>query len=107
MAGLSKAGLPQRNERVNSTAMSPTFTSAFIRPAFMLLICGTVLFGAVYPVLVGAFAYVIFPHKAHGRLVMVKGQAAGSELVGQNFSSQRYFWSRPSATTPPYNAAAS
>ena len=52
-------------------------------------------------------AQVLFPGRANGSLVVREGQVRGSELIGQSFHDARYFWSRPSATTPGYNAAAS
>jgi len=64
--------------------------------------------GLVYPLAVTAIGRVAFPHQAGGSLIRVDGQVVGSELIGQAFDDPRYFWGRPSATTPlPYNAAAS
>jgi len=68
----------------------------------------TILTGLVYPLLVTGVAEVVFPHQAHGSLITHGGRAVGSELIGQAFSDTRYFWGRPSATTPmPYNAGSS
>jgi K+-transporting ATPase ATPase C chain len=68
----------------------------------------TILTGLVYPLLITGVAEVAFPHQAHGSLITHGGRAVGSELIGQAFSDPRYFWSRPSATTPmPYNAGSS
>jgi len=68
----------------------------------------TILTGLVYPLVVTGVAEVAFPHQAHGSLITHGGRAVGSQLIGQAFSDLRYFWSRPSATTPmPYNAASS
>lgn len=79
-----------------------------LKPAFLMLIAFTVLTGLVYPFLVTGLAQVIFPHRANGSLIERDGKAVGSELIGQPFSGPKYFWSRPSATSPyPYNAAAS
>jgi K+-transporting ATPase ATPase C chain len=51
---------------------------------------------------------VAFPNQAAGSLVLVEGRAVGSRIIGQSFSDRKYFWGRPSATTPqPYNALAS
>jgi K+-transporting ATPase ATPase C chain len=68
----------------------------------------TILTGLVYPLVVTGVAEVAFPHQAHGSLITHGGRAVGSQLIGQAFSDLRYFWSRPSATTPmPYNAGSS
>jgi K+-transporting ATPase ATPase C chain len=68
----------------------------------------TILTGLVYPLVVAGVAEVAFPHQAHGSLITHDGRAVGSQLIGQAFSDPRYFWSRPSATTPvSYNAASS
>jgi K+-transporting ATPase ATPase C chain len=68
----------------------------------------TILTGVVYPLVVTGVAEVVFPHQAHGSLITHDGRAVGSELIGQAFSGPRYFWGRPSATTPmPYNAGSS
>ena len=79
-----------------------------IRPATVLFLVMTVLTGVVYPVAVTGLAQLLFPDQAAGSLVLADGHAVGSRLIGQSFSDAKYFWSRPSATTPqPYNAMAS
>lgn len=75
-----------------------------LRPAATLLLLLTVLTGVIYPLTVTGLAQVFFPHEANGSLLLRDDQAVGSELIGQAFSSRRYFWGRPSATGPvPYN----
>ena len=82
--------------------------NSILRPALTLLILLTVLTGIVYPFLVTGVAHVIFPAKADGSLIVDGGRTVGSRLVGQPFSDPKYFWSRPSATSPqPDNALAS
>jgi K+-transporting ATPase ATPase C chain len=78
-----------------------------LRASVGLLLVMTVLLGGVYPMVVMGIAQLMFPHKANGSLVEWGGKVVGSELIGQRFDNEWYFWSRPSATTPPYNAAAS
>lgn len=79
-----------------------------LRPACILFVLLTLLTGAVYPLVVTVVARLLFPHQAEGSLVDVNGRVVGSELIGQLFSNPRYFWGRPSATSPvPYNAASS
>jgi K+-transporting ATPase ATPase C chain len=82
-------------------------TSQF-RPALTLLLVLTLLCGGLYPLLVTGIGQAVFPAQAAGSLVYQDGKARGSRLIGQPFSSPRYFWGRPSATAPaPYNAAGS
>jgi len=67
----------------------------------------TVMTGVAYPLLVTAIAQVAFPLRANGSVITVDGTAVGSELIGQSFQSDRYFWSRPSSTAVfPGNASA-
>jgi K+-transporting ATPase ATPase C chain len=73
-----------------------------------MLLSLTVLTGLAYPLAVTGLAQIIFPSRANGSIVLRDGQAVGSSLIGQEFTDPRYFWGRPSATSPvPYNAAAS
>lgn len=79
-----------------------------LRPTLVLLALFTVLTGIAYPLAITGLAQALFPHQANGSLVLRDGRVVGSELIGQNFGSARYFHGRPSATTPdPYNASAS
>lgn len=81
---------------------------AQIRPATVLLVLFSVLTGLAYPALVTAIAQVAFPFQANGSLVVADGKVVGSAQIGQPFDDPKYFWGRPSATSPfPYNAAAS
>jgi K+-transporting ATPase ATPase C chain len=82
--------------------------TAQIRPAIVLLVLLSVLTGLAYPAIVTVIAQVVFPHQANGSLIVKDGKAVGSALIGQPFDDPRYFWGRPSATSPfPYNAGAS
>lgn len=79
-----------------------------LRPAIVILLLLILLTGLAYPLTITAVGRVAFPHQSGGSLISVNGQVVGSELVGQAFDDPRYFWGRPSATSPfPYNAAAS
>jgi K+-transporting ATPase ATPase C chain len=78
-----------------------------LRAAVRLFLLLTALTGVVYPGLVTLIAGVCFPNQAGGSLIVRSGHTVGSALIGQPFSGPKYFWGRPSATTPPYNAAAS
>jgi potassium-transporting ATPase KdpC subunit len=79
-----------------------------IRPAIVLFAVLTVICGVFYPFLVTGIGQVAFPHQANGSLIMRDGHVVGSSLIGQAFTSPKYFWSRPSATSPmPNNATGS
>src|SRR5262249_27634974 len=80
---------------------------AEIRPALLMLVVLTVITGVLYPLVVTVIAQVAFPHQANGSLIVRDGVVVGSEWIGQEFSDPKYFWGRLSATSPPYNAAAS
>src|SRR6185503_698811 len=79
-----------------------------LKPALILLLLLTVITGFIYPLLVTGIAQAVMSHRANGSLIERDGKAVGSELIGMPFTSPKYFWPRPSATSPyPYNAAAS
>jgi K+-transporting ATPase ATPase C chain len=79
-----------------------------IRPAVVLLLLFTVLTGFVYPLAITGIAQVAFAPAASGSILSRDGKPIGSSLIGQNFSDPKYFWGRPSATTPqPYAGTAS
>jgi len=81
---------------------------AHLRPALVLLLALSVLTGLIYPAVVTGIAQLAFPHQANGSLIVRDGKVVGSSLIGQPFDDPKYFWGRPSATSPfPYNAVSS
>jgi len=79
-----------------------------LRTAVLATLIFTILTGVIYPLVVTGIAQLVFPGKANGSLIKEKGKILGSELIGQPFNDPKYFWPRPSATTPyEYNGGAS
>lgn len=79
-----------------------------LKIAVIVLVSVTILTGIIYPLVVTMIGQLCFPLQANGSLITYDNKLIGSQLLGQNFTSNRYFWGRPSATIPfPYNSASS
>ncbi len=78
-----------------------------LKHAFSIFIALSVLTGIVYPLAIWGISQFVFPRQANGSLVYRDGVPVGSSLIGQPFTGPEWFWGRPSATRPPYNASAS
>ncbi|WP_158879844.1 potassium-transporting ATPase subunit KdpC [Rhodanobacter sp. L36] len=82
--------------------------SKLLRQSFCLLLVMTIITGVLYPLAATGLAQLIFPHQANGSLIVKDGKPVGSALIGQSFTDPKYFWGRPSATSPnAYNASSS
>ena len=73
--------------------------------AFLMTIAMTILLGLIYPLVITGLAQLFFRDKANGQIVYRNGEAIGSRIIAQPFTSARYFHPRPSAAGNGYDAA--
>lgn len=78
-----------------------TILNNYLRPAVVLTLLLTILTGLLYPGVVTVLAQLIFPYQANGSLHYVNGKLVGSDLIGQYWTSSKYFHGRPSVTVNP------
>lgn len=71
-----------------------------LKPALIILLLLTLITGILYPLLITGIAQVAFPAQANGDIIIHNGKVVGSSHIGQPFTSPKYFWGRPSATSP-------
>jgi K+-transporting ATPase ATPase C chain len=91
--------------------MNMSIVNKSVRPAIVMTILLAIITGLIYPGIVTGLGQVIFHSQANGSMVTVNGKVVGSDLIGQEWTSPRYFHGRPSATlsddgsqAQPYNA---
>jgi K+-transporting ATPase ATPase C chain len=111
MSNVMLSSPDQMPERRPARSLWQTIKHAYIRPAVVLVLLLTVLTGLIYPGIVTGLAQLLFPYQANGSLISLHGKVVGSDLIGQYWTSSRYFHGRPSATlandgsmAQPYNA---
>ncbi|CAN5291806.1 potassium-transporting ATPase subunit KdpC [soil metagenome] len=78
----------------------------YIKPAILLLLLLTILTGIIYPLSMTGIGLLLFPTQARGSLVVINAKTVGSSLIGQNFTSAKYFHSRPSVAGKGYDPMA-
>jgi K+-transporting ATPase ATPase C chain len=112
MHGTANTAVVEREETIHSTLVLPQIQESVAvhsiwRTSILFTFVTMLMLGIGYPLLVTGIAAVLFPHRAAGSLIVKDGQVIGSELLGQSFTSDRYFHSRPSAAGNGYDATAS
>src|SRR5438034_11176619 len=101
---MSKATLAspgQAPEQAPEQSYWRNIMNKYIRPAVVLTLLLTILTGLLYPGVITVLAQVIFPYQANGSLHYVNGKLVGSDLIGQYWTSAKYFHGRPSVTVNP------
>jgi K+-transporting ATPase ATPase C chain len=80
--------------------------STIVRPAVVLFAALTVICGVIYPIATTGIGKLAFSQQVDGSIIERDGKPVGSSLIGQSFTSPKYFWGRPSATSPMANNGA-
>ncbi|HVT98431.1 MAG TPA: potassium-transporting ATPase subunit C, partial [Acidobacteriaceae bacterium] len=89
-----------------SSHPGPTVRSSLLVAVRYTLVT-TVLLGIIYPLVVTGIAQLTMRDKANGQLITRNGEIIGSAIIGQGFTSPRYFHSRPSAAGNGWDATSS
>jgi K+-transporting ATPase ATPase C chain len=101
MSNTTPASAGQTRERTPERASRANILNKYIRPAVVITLLLTVVTGLIYPGVVTGLAQLLFPYQANGSLHYVNGKLVGSELIGQYWTSPKYFHGRPSVTVNP------
>ena len=96
VTGETAPAAPVGSHRASEHAFLP-----HVRPAVVMLLLFTALTGLAYPLALVVIAQVVMPYQANGSLLLREGKVVGSALIGQAFTTERYFQARPSATSAP------
>ena len=76
-----------------------------IKRSLLVFVGLSLICGLIYPLIITIISQSIFPKESNGSLIKNGNHVIGSQLIGQQFVSPKYFHGRPSATDPPYDAS--
>ncbi len=101
MSNTTPVDSDQATESTSERASRANILNKYIRPAVVITLLLTIVTGLIYPGVVTGLAQLLFPYQANGSMHYVNGKLVGSDLIGQYWSSPKYFHGRPSVTVNP------